>query len=630
MTINITVTDETVQPEIYLGRQGEKNYREIVFDLSALITKYGAGTATLCHQRSQDLAPYVVEESTSDTLTWVVSDTDTAFPGIGYAEFRYTFGNDNLSKSTIFATNVKESLNDDIVVPEPLQSYFDKMMEYISSHGNAGAGLTGDVISALLDCFAHVAWIDDDGQDYYDALEDALEDIYWKVANILSHCSTNNSTTSLVKGTSYHATITPSVGYTMEGATVSVVMGGTDITSTAYDDGVINVDSVTGKLVISAIAEELPVTLESIDAVYTQTGTVYPTDSLDSLKDDLVVTATYSDTSSATVPAADYTLSGTLAVGTSTITATCSGKTDTFTVTVTKVPELDSISATYTQSGTVYTDDTLDSLKTDLVVTATYSDSSSATVPAADYTLSGTLTAGTSTITVTYGGETDTFTVTVTQATAYLYNWDFTQSLDDLVNGTTAEVSAGSGHSAPTRTSSGLVFDEATQVVYFGNLGGMEGKTIEFDIASASFAGSTSYHMRYLMLNHGTSSLATGTGPLVWRKDNGWSAYGYEESTGNQDTRKTWGSVYGNLSGSSSAILNYMSGKTVKIVMSSNGQSTLYIDDTLIGTQSSIYFTNSGDRCQHLWFGGIGSKDQSKGDQCYNLTLSGLRIYANE
>jgi len=74
--------------------------------------------------------------------------------------------------------------------------------------------------------------------------------------------------------------------------------------------------------------------------------------------------------------------------------------------------ELDSISAVYTQSGTVYNTDTLDSLKPDLVVTAHYSDQTTETVTT--YTLSGTLTEGTSTITVSYGGKTDTFDVTVT------------------------------------------------------------------------------------------------------------------------------------------------------------------------------------------------------------------------
>lgn len=74
-----------------------------------------------------------------------------------------------------------------------------------------------------------------------------------------------------------------------------------------------------------------------------------------------------------------------------------------------------SISAVYTQSGTVYNTDTLDALKTDLAVTAHYDDSTTATIT--NYTLSGTLTEGTSTITVTYSGKTTTFNVTVTALT---------------------------------------------------------------------------------------------------------------------------------------------------------------------------------------------------------------------
>lgn len=73
---------------------------------------------------------------------------------------------------------------------------------------------------------------------------------------------------------------------------------------------------------------------------------------------------------------------------------------------------LTSITAVYTQGGTVYDTDELDSLKADLVVTAHYDDSSSEVVTT--YTLSGTLTAGESTITISYGGKTTTFTVTVT------------------------------------------------------------------------------------------------------------------------------------------------------------------------------------------------------------------------
>lgn len=78
--------------------------------------------------------------------------------------------------------------------------------------------------------------------------------------------------------------------------------------------------------------------LSSISAVYTQSKTVYPTDDLDVLKEDLVVTGMYTDGSSAIVT--DYTLSGSLLVGTSTITVTKDGKNTTFEVTVaeTRVP----------------------------------------------------------------------------------------------------------------------------------------------------------------------------------------------------------------------------------------------------------------------------------------------------
>lgn len=112
--------------------------------------------------------------------------------------------------------------------------------------------ITEDIKVALLNCFEHVAWIDEYGQNYYDALEEAL-----------------------------------------------------------YPD--------TG--------------LVRITAVFTQGSTViYPTTPLNDLKAYLVVTGYYRDGTSKAIT--DYSLSGTLEVGTSTITVTKEGKTATFTVTV--------------------------------------------------------------------------------------------------------------------------------------------------------------------------------------------------------------------------------------------------------------------------------------------------------
>lgn len=98
--------------------------------------------------------------------------------------------------------------------------------------------------------------------------------------------------------------------------------------------------------------------------------------------------------------------------GTATITARCGSYHASCAVTVSGFATLTGISAVYTQSGTVYEDTSLNSLKNDLVVTAHYDNSTTATVT--DYTLSGSLSVGTSTIVVAYGGKTTTFDVTVT------------------------------------------------------------------------------------------------------------------------------------------------------------------------------------------------------------------------
>ena len=117
--------------------------------------------------------------------------------------------------------------------------------------------------------------------------------------------------------------------------------------------------------------------------------------------------------------------------GSVTITASSGGHSATCSVTVSGNATLSSISAVYTQGGTVYDTDTLDSLKTDLVVTAHYSDSTTSTVASTDYTLSGTLTEGTSTITVSYGGKATTFNVTVThQGTGQSDENEWTDNVD--------------------------------------------------------------------------------------------------------------------------------------------------------------------------------------------------------
>lgn len=79
--------------------------------------------------------------------------------------------------------------------------------------------------------------------------------IYHSINNTLSHVVTDNEATSIEDGAAYTATLTADTGYTL--GTVTITMGGTDITSTAYSNGNISIASVTGDIVITAVATKI-------------------------------------------------------------------------------------------------------------------------------------------------------------------------------------------------------------------------------------------------------------------------------------------------------------------------------------------------------------------------------------
>lgn len=128
--VNVS-TAPCAQPKVLLGRQGENDAVNIVFDLSFLIETFGEGTAVLVHQRAKDSAPYIVAASQEGIeLVWSVSNTDNAYVGVGRAELRWTVG-DTLAKTIIYSTWVIKSITSATTIPSAYQSWYDNMIEYI-------------------------------------------------------------------------------------------------------------------------------------------------------------------------------------------------------------------------------------------------------------------------------------------------------------------------------------------------------------------------------------------------------------------------------------------------------------------------------------------------------------------
>lgn len=131
ITETITVS-ESSSSLIDIGRQGEREARQVVFDLSWMAENFGDGTAALLHQRSQDGLPYQVDAvQDGNTLTWTVTDTDTAFVGYGKAEIRWMVG-EALAKTVTYKTRVAESITGDTEIPDPYQSWYDAMVEAVT------------------------------------------------------------------------------------------------------------------------------------------------------------------------------------------------------------------------------------------------------------------------------------------------------------------------------------------------------------------------------------------------------------------------------------------------------------------------------------------------------------------
>lgn len=127
--------DATNLSSITLGRQGENLAREVVFDLSEWIEKYGPGVAELIYQRPGDTAPYpVAAVREGDTLLWTPTATDTAqestvSTGSGHCELHWYVG-DLLAKSQVWRVWVDEAMDtpSETAPPEPEKGWVDQVV----------------------------------------------------------------------------------------------------------------------------------------------------------------------------------------------------------------------------------------------------------------------------------------------------------------------------------------------------------------------------------------------------------------------------------------------------------------------------------------------------------------------
>ena len=129
--------------------------------------------------------------------------------------------------------------------------YGDEATTYHKNDNHEGKNTAFCVISIDLDERTIYADCFGAGYDRVVSYGDEAVTTY-SIVNRLTNVKNSNSTNSIVAGASYSASITANDKCNLE--SVTITMGGVDITASAYRDGVITIPSVTGNVVITAVA----------------------------------------------------------------------------------------------------------------------------------------------------------------------------------------------------------------------------------------------------------------------------------------------------------------------------------------------------------------------------------------
>lgn len=152
-TINICAGQPA---RIVIGRRGENEATEVVFDVSALVSTYGDGTAVLLAKRPNDTTAYpVTVEQDGSTVTWTVSDTDTAYRGSGECEL-FWYVDNTLAKSVVYGTVIGKDIGE--ATEEPPDAY-ESWVEQLTTLGATTAQNATDAAQSASDAAASAAEI---------------------------------------------------------------------------------------------------------------------------------------------------------------------------------------------------------------------------------------------------------------------------------------------------------------------------------------------------------------------------------------------------------------------------------------------------------------------------------------
>ena len=460
-----------------VGYEGENNVTEVAFDFTEWVEQYGNGSPVLRVKRFRDTAAYpvVLDIESGNIAVWTITNTDLQYHGIGQGQLQYVVG-DTVKKSVVFDFMVEKSLESSEDAPDPYDDWMDDLIRLTgesetnaynagvsatnaatselnaaTSETNAGIsetnaqGYANDASGSANDASGYAneakgyrnqaSGYADDANGYKSDASGYANDASGYASDAQGYANDASGYASDAQGyasdasdsaDSASASAEEAREYAEDSKTYAVPSNVRGAILALFESAAYAVTGLEDEIaIVESWAEEVQSLILSDTELELEEDTPQ---AITAVTIPYGATVLWETSNPLVATVVDGIVTG-ASNGSCTITATAGDKTATCDVSVSGFSELVSISAVYTQSGTVYETDSLDSLKADLVVTATYSDSSTEVVTL--YTLSGTLEVGTSTITVVYGGKITTFNVTVSLQSN---SWSYDPSTDGLLS----------------------------------------------------------------------------------------------------------------------------------------------------------------------------------------------------
>lgn len=141
--IDISIFESQTCKTVPFGRKGENMARRVLFDMSALIAEFGAGSFEWVVRRPHESTVYIAvnKEQDGNTAILNLTTTETAISGYGGLELRY-YVDDIIVKTIVWRTSIAASLGSGDV-PDPIEDYIDQMRE-IAQEASESADAAGD------------------------------------------------------------------------------------------------------------------------------------------------------------------------------------------------------------------------------------------------------------------------------------------------------------------------------------------------------------------------------------------------------------------------------------------------------------------------------------------------------